>query len=126
MRRSIVAREEARLQFSDPVPTCRHAPSRVACQMALESLLVELGIVEGAEVAWSGPECSNKTELRLLMMTRSIAPKPAFRAKVEAVLSFTLHLDQRIAGREKMVFEMVAGCMPHNVRSPILLATSKP
>src|SRR4051794_33362438 len=48
-RGRIVSREETRLQLQDPVPALRQRRTGVACQMTLESQLVEALVIHRAE-----------------------------------------------------------------------------
>ena len=88
-----------------------------------KSILVELRMVKGAEFCRQAPECSDKTELRI----GHVNAKAELRLprKVEAILRFTLHLNERTSRRDKLGDQARHGLYTAYVRSPILFAISK-
>ena len=95
---------------------------RVILQMTLELYLVELCMVKGAEACCQAPECSDKPELQI----EQLAEETELRLlrKVQAILGFTLHLNERISRLDSREIKPNRLYTAY-VRSPILLAISK-
>ena len=102
----IVAGKEAGLQLADPIPALGQRQIRVTRQMALESKLIELPIVEGAEFRRQAAERPDKPELRGDDVNDETEPR--LLRKRETMLGFTLHLSERISRREKVRVQVVA------------------
>ena len=88
------------MQLSDPVPALGQRQHRVTRQMALEPKLIKLLIVEGAEFRRQATEGPDKPELRGDDVNDET--EPHLLRKLEAILGFTLHLNERISRREKV------------------------
>ena len=71
----IVPGKEACLQLSDPVPTLDRRQCRVIRQMALESKLIKLSIVKGAELLRQAAKGSDKPELGADVVNDKIEPR---------------------------------------------------
>ena len=104
--RRIVAGKEARLQLADPVPALGKRQIRIARETALDPKLVELLIVEGAEFRRQAAERPDQPELRGDDVNDKT--EPHLLREREAMLGFALHLDERIARREKVRVQVVA------------------
>src|SRR5271163_883549 len=102
----IVPGKEAGLQLSGPIPARKFRQSRVTCQMALESKLIESLIVEGAKFRGQPTKGPNKSELRCDVVNDET--EPDLLRKLEAILGFTLHFHERISDREKVLDQVVA------------------
>ena len=96
----MVAGKEAGLQLADPVPALRRRQARVALQTLLEPALVELRVVEGAEVRRQSTKRPDQPELRGDDVDDETEPR--LLRKFEPILGFALHLDERISRREKV------------------------
>ena len=88
--------------------------------MVLEPKVVKLVIVEGAELRRQPPKGPDKPELRCDDVDHET--KPRLLRKLEAILSFTLHLGERVSRREKVGIQVVAAIagideVTHFVRS---------
>src|SRR5215475_14070153 len=68
--------------------------------MALESKLLKLPVVKGAEFRRRTTECSDKPELRRDDVNSEA--KPRLLRKLESILGLTLHLHKRISCRQKV------------------------
>src|SRR5882724_6949721 len=74
--------------------------------MALELKLIEPLIVEGAECRRQATERPDQPELRGDDVNDET--EPGLLRKLEAILGFTLHLDERISRRQKVRVQVVA------------------
>src|SRR5262245_11529278 len=92
---SMVSGKKAGLQFSDPIPTLELRQGRVTSQVALEQELIELIIVERAQSCSQAAKASDKAELHFDVVDDEAEPN--LSCKLEAVLGFTLHLNQLIS-----------------------------
>ena len=104
--RSIVAGKEARLQLADPVPALGKRQIRIVCETALDPQLVELLIVKGAECRRQPAQRPDQPKLRGDDVNDKT--EPHLLRKREAILGFALHLDERIARREKVRVQLIA------------------
>ncbi len=102
----VVAGEDARLQLADPVPAGGSRQARIRLQMPLEPLLVELGVVEAAELRRQTAQRPDQLELRGDDVDDETEPRLA--REVEPGLGLSLHLGERIAAGEKVRDEVVA------------------
>src|SRR3984893_13315486 len=98
--RSIVPGKEARLQLAGPIPTFGQRQSRVTGQMALEPQLIKLPIGKGTKFLRQATETSDQPELRGNAVDDET--EPHLMGKLEAMLGFALHLNERIARREQV------------------------
>ena len=85
-------------RLSHPVPKLVHR--RVAVEITLEVLLVELRVVKGTELRRQSSQGSNKTEDPVYRVNTKTELRLA--RKVEAILRFTLHRNQRTSCRGKL------------------------
>ena len=90
--------------------------------MALEPKLIKLPIVKGAEFRRQATEGPDKPELRGNEVNDET--EPHLLGKLEAMLGFTLHLNERISRRQKVRVQVVRQLYAAKVRSPILFAAS--
>ena len=97
--RRIVARNTARLQFPDPVPTGRGRQGPVAGQMVFGANLIELRVVKAAEFRRQAAQHPNQSELHCDVMNDKAEPR--LLGEHEAMFGFSLHLEQRLASKEK-------------------------
>ncbi len=104
--RSVITREEARLQLPDPVPGLGQRQGRVICQMAFEQALIEPLFVERAECRRQATEGPDEPELAGGRVDDET--EPHLPRKRETTLGFALHLIKRIARREKVRVQLVA------------------
>src|SRR5208282_1306415 len=98
--RGIVIGEEPGLQLADPIPALGARQIRVTGKMALESKLIKLPIVKGAEVRVQPAKRPNQRELRGDDVNDETEPR--LLGKCETILHFALHLVEWIARREKV------------------------
>ena len=96
----VVVGEEARLQLADPVPAGGERQARIRLQMLLEPLLVEPGVVEGAEDR--GQAAQRPDQLELPGDPVDDETEPRLAREVEPGLGLPLHLVERIAAGEKV------------------------
>ena len=96
--------------------------------MALEPKLIKLFIVKGAEFRCQATEGPDKPELR------SDETKPSLLIKLEAMLDFTLHLNERISRCQKVRVQIaatgsckneIARCV-RGLESPMYQVTASP
>ncbi len=106
----MVAGEDARLQLADPVPAGGEREARIRLQMLLEPLLVEPGVVEGAEDRGQAAQRPDQLELPGDPVDDDTEPRLA--GEVELGLGRPLHLVERIAAGEKMRDHVGAGKDP--------------
>src|SRR5580700_9653675 len=98
--RRIVARNTARLQFPDPVPTRRGRQGPVAGQTEFGANLIELRIVKAAEFRRQAAQHPNQGELHCDVMNDEAEPR--LLGEHEAMFGFSLYLEQRLASEEKV------------------------
>ena len=98
------------MQLSDPVPALRCRQTWVTRQTAFEQELIEFLVVEGAEFRRQATKCPDKPELRGDDIDDET--EPSLLRKVEPILGFTLHLNERVSRREKVSVQALAaiGC----------------
>src|SRR3954470_14044826 len=99
-RPRVVPGEEARLQLSDEVPALRKGQYRVAGQMVLEPLLVEIVCVEQPERRRQPAEGVRQPDLRPEDVDDET--EPGLLRELETNGGFMLHVHQRIARRQKV------------------------
>jgi len=104
--RSIVSGKETSLQFSDPIPALKFRQSRVTCQTALESKLIESLIIERAEFRGQPTKGSDKSELHREVVNDETEPN--LLGKREGILGFALYLSELISRRKKVFDQMIA------------------
>ena len=97
--------KDACLQLADPVPAGGLHQVRIRLQMALELHLVELGVIEAAELRRQAAQRPDQLELPGDPVDCQINPRLA--REVEPGLGLPLHLGKRIAAGEKMREEVV-------------------
>jgi len=90
--------------------------------MPLEPNLIKLPVVKGAEFRRQATEGPDKP--KLCGDEVNDVTEPGLLGKLEAILGFTLHLNQRISSRQKVRVQVVAA-VRRKVRSPVLFAASK-
>src|SRR5580704_12080263 len=102
----MITGKAASLQLSDPIPALGQRQDRIACQMALELCLIEALLVEGPELRGKAKQRSDEPELRGDDVDNDAEPR--LLGKLEAILGFPLHLNERIARREQVCVQVVA------------------
>src|SRR6195256_677942 len=107
---SVVVGEDARLQLADPVPAGGEREAWIPLQMLLEPLLVEPGVVEGAEDR--GQAAQRPDQLELPDDPVDDETEPRLAREVEAGLGLPLHLVERIAAGEKVRDQVGAAIGP--------------
>jgi hypothetical protein len=87
---------DARLQLANPSV----GQSRIALQMSLEAILVDLRVVERVEVRGQSTEQPDEPELR----GNDVADQAKLHSlhEFEAILSLPLDLNERISRRQKV------------------------
>src|SRR5262245_34090806 len=103
----MIAGQEARLQLADPVPALVKRQIRILRKTALDPKLIELLIVKTAECRCQPTERPDQRELHGDDVTDATVSN--LPGKLEAILGCALHLDERIARREHVVVQKVAG-----------------
>src|SRR5882762_2577846 len=101
----MVPGKEARLQFSCPVPARSEDQTGFTRQTALELKFIELRVVEAAERRRQAAECADERKLRRDDVDHET--EAGFLSKLQASLGFALHVDKRIAGREKVAYQVL-------------------
>ncbi|MFY0533372.1 hypothetical protein [Nannocystis pusilla] len=96
----MVAGEVARLQLVGPIQACGEGQAQITLQMPLESALVELRVVEGAEVRGQPAEGSDEPELSHDAVDDEA--EPGLAHELEASLGFSLDVAEGLAGEEKI------------------------
>src|SRR5271163_2811475 len=104
--RRVVARNTARLQFSDPVTTRNGRQALAARQIEFDATLIELSVVETPEFRREAAERPNKRKLRCDDVNHQA--EAHFLGKLEAMFGFSLHLRKRFAREEEVRVEIVA------------------
>src|SRR5262249_33360494 len=103
---NVGTREEARLQLPEPVQEGDGREARVFGQLLLETALVELGIVEGAELRSEAGKGLDEPEVRADEVEDEVEPESA--REIEPGLGLALHISERLAGSEQAGDQ---GCM---------------
>ena len=78
------------MYLSDPIPALGDGQSAVTCQMTLKTELVEMFVIECAEIWCHAAKHSDEPELRGDAIHNET--EPDVRRELETRLSFTLHL----------------------------------
>src|SRR5262249_4742894 len=91
----VISRKKPSLQFPDPVPALEFRQGRIAGQIPLKVMLVELSIVEGSKFRSQTAKGPHQAELRFDVVDDETEPN--FSCEVEAILGLTLHVNQWIS-----------------------------
>jgi len=97
---NVGTREEARLQLPEPVQEGDDRVALVFGQLLLETALVELGIVEGAELRSEAAEGLDEHEVHADEVDAEAEPESA--REVEPGLGLALHIGERLPGSKEV------------------------
>src|SRR5919197_4299570 len=103
----MIAGKEARLQLADPIPALGTRQIRITGETALNPKLVKLLVIKGAERRRQAAQRSDEPELRGNDVNDET--EPHLLRKRETMFGLTLHLDERIARREKERVHCIGG-----------------
>src|SRR6516225_8667005 len=104
-RRHVVAREEARLEFSDPVETFQEDTSGLTRDALLEGALREFSVIKGTEFLGSSAEGPGERERR----GNSVEEEPEPPHELESVLGLTFELVEWMTQGKKNGTESAEG-----------------
>jgi hypothetical protein len=96
---NVGTREKARLQLPEPVQVGDEREARVFGQLLLETALVELGIVEGAELRSEAAKGLDEPEVRTDQVEDDSEPESA--REIEPSLGLALDISERFPGCEE-------------------------
>ena len=104
--RCVVAREEASLQLADPVPTLDSLDVGLRRKMVLDPALVELLVVERAELGCQPAQAPN--ERRLGVDGIGVVAEAARSAEGQADFGLAFYFGQRVARQQQIREQNVA------------------
>ena len=106
----VVSRMEARFQLADPIEAGGERQLRGALQMSLEPALIELVVVEGAEVRCQATKGLDDPELPNHDVDAET--EPCLPCPLQPMISFTLCIIQRSSADEEVGDEVVVAVDP--------------
>src|SRR6516162_67800 len=102
-----MARVEARLQLTDPIPARSEYEVRIGLQLLLKPALIELRIAERGEARGQAAESPDEPDLSGDYVGG--VTNLCLSCKLESVLGLALHIAKRISGGEKKRNQTVVG-----------------